>query len=87
MSCYSGNGDRCPYCELSYRDFRTGFTYRGIFELMMDCETDPKLWRNKRRRTVLGKWHQLKRELWTEHTELGACPLDPRNVEVLRVES
>lgn len=31
---------------------------------------DPADWVYKRRRTVLGKWHQIKRELWDEHLDM-----------------
>ena len=28
---------------------------------------DSNQWRYKRRHTILGKWHQIKKEMWQEH--------------------
>ena len=28
---------------------------------------NPDAWRNKRRHTILGRWHELKQNLWSEH--------------------
>ena len=28
---------------------------------------DPDTWRYRRRHTVLGKWYQIKQEMWEEH--------------------
>ena len=59
---------RCPYCGFSYkRDLRTQQTFRSVKDLLWSYSTDPKDWQYKRRHTVLGKWHQLKMQLWNEH--------------------
>ena len=70
MSRYHGNDQRCPCCGLKYRDLRTGFSYEAI-KLMYwtPQDADPSEWKYKRRGTVLGKWHQLKKELWQKHLE------------------
>lgn len=81
MSRYHGNGERCPHCDLTYRKFKTGFTYYAVFDLLKDYSEDSGEWRYKRRHTVLGKWRQIKREMWYAHVELGACDKDPRNIE------
>jgi hypothetical protein len=30
---------------------------------------DPADWKYKRRHTILGKWHQIKQEMWQQHIE------------------
>ncbi len=73
MSRYRGNGDECPTCGITYKRLQTGMTYRVVFELLIDNHSDSSLWRYKRRSTVLGMWHQIKRELWKYHIEVE-CP-------------
>ena len=62
--------EQCPYCELEYGDFRTGLTYRDVYEMLWSGSEDPEDWTYKRRHTILGKWHQLKQELWELHLEM-----------------
>ena len=61
----------CPHCGFQYKDLRTGHTYRDIYVLLWVASEDSSKWRYKRRHTILGKWHQLKMELWNEH--IWAC--------------
>lgn len=63
--------DICSYCGINYRDFRTGFTYSDIYQLLWVDSEDASLWRYKRRHTVLGFWHALKLDAWNDH--LSAC--------------
>jgi len=35
----------------------------------MDYSDNPSEWRNKTRHTILGKWHELKKRLWSHHIE------------------
>ena len=79
MSRYRGNDEECPHCKMRYRDLRTGLNYQEVFELLMDYSEDATDWKYKRRNTVLGKWHEMKKEYWEYHTNLGGCPDDPRN--------
>lgn len=55
---------RCS-CGVVYDDFRTGQTFASVRRLMRD---DPHPvhggWRSKRRRGVLGYWHQLKQRMF-----------------------
>jgi len=44
-------------------------SYREVFELLMDNSDDPSDWHNKTRHTVLGKWHELKKQWWDHHLE------------------
>lgn len=83
MSRYHGNGQACPHCGLTYGRFRTGFSYYSVFEYLKDYSDDSSEWRYKRRATVLGAWHQIKREMWFAHVEMGGCEKDPRNLEAL----
>lgn len=69
MSRYIGNSDRCPHCGLTYQRFRTGLTYEEVFLFFWTSSDDPSEWRYKKRNTVLGKWHQLKKEAWKHHLE------------------
>lgn len=52
-------------CGAAYADFRTGQTFRSVRRMMRD---DPHPghggWRQKRRRGVLGYWHELKVRMW-----------------------
>lgn len=56
---------------MTYRRFRTGWTYREVFAQFWSGDEDPTTWVNKRRRTVLGRWREIKQRLWAEHLE--AC--------------
>lgn len=51
-------------CGQRYDEFRTGLTFRQVRRMMYVSSPDPRDWLNRRRRGVLGFWHQLKRELY-----------------------
>ena len=70
MSRYVGNQDRCPGCGLLYRDFSTGLTYQEVFAMFWTISEDSDEWRYKRRHTVLGKWHQIKQDMWRQHPNM-----------------
>lgn len=57
----------CPNCKQSYAEFRTGYTYRDIFEMRWKPADPQSAWLYKRKRSILGMWHQLKKEMWLEH--------------------
>lgn len=81
MSAYKGNSDCCPHgCGLTYGELRTGLRYFDVFVMLMDYSSDRDEWQYKRRGTVLGKWHEIKQQMWTYHCDEGGCELDPRNV-------
>jgi len=61
----------CPYCGLRYDDLRTGLTYQEVYQMYWMYSSDPRDWKYKRRHTILGKWHQIKLEMWEEH--IRAC--------------
>lgn len=54
-----------------YDKFRTGLTYDDVKAMFYDNSDDPKDWKYKRRGTVLGKWHQIKMELYERAIEAG----------------
>jgi hypothetical protein len=63
-------GEACPICGLTYEDFKTGLTFREVWTQFWSGSEDPSTWVNKRRRTVLGRWHQIKEEMWREHLHM-----------------
>ena len=50
-------------CGARYRDYRTGLNFAEVRELMKTH--DPDCYRQLRRHSVLGFWHELKRGLWS----------------------
>lgn len=64
-----GASEVCPECGLRYPRMRTGLTFADVVEMFWQPSDDPARWKNKRRRTILGKWHQIKLELWDYHLE------------------
>jgi hypothetical protein len=47
-----------------YDRFRTGLTYQDVWEMLRDDTDDTTRWKYKTRGVVLGKWHQIKMELY-----------------------
>jgi hypothetical protein len=54
-------------CGLCYKDMKTGFTFYDIRRFLWSYDEDPSTWRHVSRGTVLGKWCELKRQMWDEH--------------------
>jgi hypothetical protein len=76
VSRYRGNGDACPHCAVTYGRFRTGLTFREVRLMISPCGeavTHPY----QRRGSVLGFWHQTKRELWTRHVDVECSQIVP----------
>ena len=71
MSNYHGNDETCPHCGMRYKALNTGLNYQAVHDQLKDNSTDPDDWKYKRRHTVLGYWHQLKKAAWKYHTEEG----------------
>jgi len=63
--------DVCDVCGLVYKKFRTGLTYKDVYSMHWTTSNDSRDWRYKRRRTVLGKWREIKTAMWIEH--LSTC--------------
>jgi hypothetical protein len=49
-------------------------TYRDVYLMFWDCSTDTSEWKYKRPGTILGKWHQIKKEMFERHTEYECRP-------------
>ena len=64
------SGIMCEHCGASYDDMRTGHTYQSIYEMLWSGNEDSSTWVYKRRHTILGKWHQIKLEMWDDHVEM-----------------
>jgi hypothetical protein len=77
VSRYKGNADKCPHCGMTYRKLNTGLKYHDVFVMLMDYSDDRADWKHKRRGTVLGKWHQHKKELWQRHIDVECTEIVP----------
>lgn len=69
----------CPWCGFRYADLRTGLTYGEVYLMLWSSSEDSSDWRYKHRNTVLGKWHQIKLELWERH--LDGCRLEAEELD------
>ena len=61
--------DDCPYCGAKYSEFRTGLTFADVKQMFWTASPDSADWKYCRRNTVLGKWHEIKVELWDRHLD------------------
>lgn len=53
-----------PEPLIAYADFRTGRTYREIYDEMRSHSEDRSTWRYRGRSGVLGYWRQLKLQMY-----------------------
>ena len=60
------SSEKCPVCELKYEDFKTGYNFQSISELLWN---EQESWPNKRRHGRLGKLHELKLMMWDIHVK------------------
>lgn len=51
--------------EPEYDRFRTGLTYKDVHAMLYSPDPDRTTWRHRRRGSVLGYWHALKKQMWT----------------------
>lgn len=54
----------CECEQKAYRRFSTGYTFADIRQMLWSYSDDPKDWKNVTRHTVLGRWRELKLEMW-----------------------
>jgi hypothetical protein len=59
---------------MTYEEFRTGLTFAEVRAQFWSGNDDPSTWHPKRRRTVLGRWYEIKQTLWAEHIEYCGPP-------------
>jgi hypothetical protein len=61
---------KCPNCGQEYDNFSTNLTFKEVRDMMWVNDQDSTQWRHKRRKSVLGYWHELKLAMWREHLEM-----------------
>lgn len=49
-----------------YDSFRTGLTFKEVRRMLWSNSDDPTDWPHVTRHTVLGKWRQIKKEMYHE---------------------
>jgi hypothetical protein len=70
--CNERQPDRHERNDLpGYDKFRTGLSYRDIWEMMRDDSEESSRWRYKRRGTVLVMWHELKLQMYHQAIDMG----------------
>ena len=81
--------EACPHCGLVYESFKTDdgtgrpYKYADIRTLLWVGSSDYSEWKYKRRNTVLGLWHQIKKAQWAEH--LYVCEIAAQHAERKKV--
>lgn len=50
----------------AYRRFRTGLSFSDIRQMLWSYSDDPRDWPQVSRHTVLGKWREIKLQLWEQ---------------------
>ena len=70
MSRYKGNGEACSTCGITYARFRTGFSWGEIWLMFWTSEDTPREeWKRKSRGIILGRWHEIKQDMWAHHLD------------------
>jgi hypothetical protein len=59
--------DVCEHCGQVYKKFRTGLTFTEVRNMYWVTDTNSEKWKYKRRNTVLGKWREIKQDMWKTH--------------------
>jgi hypothetical protein len=54
---------------IPYDQFTTGFTFQDIKQMRWTTSEDPRDWRYRRRKGVLGLWHQIKQILYDRYLD------------------
>lgn len=58
--------------EREYRDFRTGYTYKEVSDMIWYSDEWHPAHHTRRRHSVLGKWRQIKREMFEYYQNMKA---------------
>lgn len=61
---------KCLHCRLEYENFSTNLSFKEVKNMLWVDDVDSARWRQKRRNSVLGFWHELKLSMWKEHLEM-----------------
>lgn len=67
MSKWNGRHETCPICGVTYEAFKTGMSFGDVRMMLWVGDPDYDKWKYKRRHTVLGLWHSIKKSMWDEH--------------------
>jgi hypothetical protein len=54
-----------------YDSFRTGLSYRAVWEMLRNESDDPREWKYKSRGVILGMWHEIKLQLYYQAIDTG----------------
>ena len=54
-----------------YDAFRTGLTYKDVWEMLRNDSDDRAKWKHKSRGVILGMWHELKLQLYEQAVDCG----------------
>jgi len=52
---------------MTYKEFKTGYTFADIRQMLWSYSEDPRDWRHVTRHTVLGKWREIKLKMWYDY--------------------
>lgn len=47
-----------------YDKFRTGLTYKDVFDMLYSPSDDPADWKHRSRGQILWLWHKIKMDMW-----------------------
>lgn len=89
MSCCYLNSETCTVCGISYKEFRCSITTFAEAKqaLYNHSEQDSSKWKYKRRHSVLGYWHYVKKTEWFYHLEqCGTGKYVNENIQCVSIE-
>lgn len=58
--------------EREYKKFRTGYTYKEFSDMLWYQDEWHAAHHTRRRHSVLGKWREIKQEMWNHYQNLKA---------------
>lgn len=60
---------------IPYDQFRTGFTFKDIRQMLWSYSENPADWpKGVSRHTVLGKWHEIKLDMYERYKQEEEIP-------------
>ena len=67
---------------IPYKKFRTGYTYHEVSDMLWYSDEWHKAHHTKRRHAVLGKWREIKQEMYDRYmNEIQASATEPGSLE------
>ena len=68
--------------EREYKKFRTGYTYHEVSDMLWYSDPWHCAHHTRRRHSVLGKWREIKREMWDHYQHMQRTEVElPVHVE------